>query len=40
MRRWLDLAERLDALNKAFAVIARWSVLMMLGLGLWNVVGR
>jgi len=40
MRRWLDLAERLDALNKAFAVIARWSVLIMLGLGLWNVVGR
>ncbi len=40
MSRWLFLADRLDAVNRAFAVLARWSVLLMLGLGLWNVVGR
>ena len=36
----LALARKLDKLNQAIAIIARWSVLMMLGLGLWNVVGR
>ena len=36
----LGFANRLDSLIKAFAVVARWSVLIMLGLGLWNVVGR
>ncbi|HJN35482.1 MAG: TRAP transporter small permease subunit [Prochlorococcus sp.] len=40
MTRWLGLAHRIDALNRAAAVVARWSVLLMLGLGLWNVVGR
>ena len=40
MKHWLSLAKRLDAVNKAVAVVARWSVLLMLGLGLWNVVGR
>ena len=40
MRRWLTLADRIDGLNRSAAVVARWSVLLMLGLGLWNVVGR
>ncbi|HGY5536879.1 MAG: TRAP transporter small permease subunit [Prochlorococcus sp.] len=40
MSRWLFLADRLDAVNRAVAIVARWAVLLMLGLGLWNVVGR
>ncbi len=40
MNQWLRLANRLDGLNKAMATIARWSILLMLGLGLWNVIGR
>lgn len=40
MKGWLRLAERIDALNKLMALVARWSVMLMLALGLWNVVGR
>ena len=40
MKKWLTIANRLDRLNKIAAIIARWSVLLMLGAGLWNVVGR
>ena len=37
---WLVIADRLDSVSRVVAVVARWSVLMMLGLGLWNVIGR
>ena len=37
---WLVIADRLDGVSRLVAVVARWSVLMMLGLGLWNVTGR
>ncbi len=40
MRHLLVLANRLEAFVRFTAVIARWSVLVMLGLGLWNVLGR
>ncbi len=36
----LNIAQYLNNLNRAIAYIARWSVLLMLGLGFWNVVGR
>ena len=29
-----------DRLNAAAAWLARWSVLLMLAIGIWNVVGR
>lgn len=40
MNRWLTFADRIDALNRAMAHLARWVLLLMLALGLWNVVGR
>ncbi len=40
MNKWLALANSIDKVNKAFAIIARWAILLMLGTGLWNVVGR
>ncbi|MFI0401952.1 MAG: TRAP transporter small permease subunit [Cyanobium sp.] len=40
MSRWLALADRFDALNRAAAALGRWALLLMLGLGTWNVVGR
>ncbi len=39
-RSLLGIAECLDDIVQAFAHIARWSVFVMLILGLWNVVGR
>ncbi len=40
MQTWLTIANRLDKLNQIVAVAARWAVLLMLGLGFWNVIGR
>lgn len=40
MSRWRSLADRIDALNRAMAWIARGALLLMLALGSWNVVGR
>ena len=40
MKKWLAISNQLDNLNKAIAIVARWAVLLMLGLGLWNVIGR
>jgi TRAP-type mannitol/chloroaromatic compound transport system permease small subunit len=40
MSRWLALADRIDALNRAAAALGRWALLLMLALGTWNVVGR
>lgn len=40
MSRRLALADRIDALNRALARLARWALLLMLALGGWNVVGR
>ena len=40
MKQWKDLAHRIDKLNRAAGIIAQWSILLMLGLGLWNVIGR
>ncbi len=40
MKNLLSIAKQIDNINKAIAVIARWSILLMLGLGLWNVIGR
>jgi TRAP-type mannitol/chloroaromatic compound transport system permease small subunit len=39
-RRWLALADRIDALNRLAARLGRWALLLMLALGTWNVVGR
>ena len=39
-RQLLALVDCLDTLNRAVALLARWSVLLMLGLGLWNILGR
>jgi len=40
MKKWVNLSQRIDKLNQVVGVIARWSILLMLGLGLWNVIGR
>ncbi len=40
MKQWLTFANYLDNLNRLVAIIARWALLLMLGLGLWNVIGR
>ncbi len=40
MKRSIKLIKQIEALNKAFAMIGRLSVLLMLALGLWNVLGR
>ena len=40
MNKWHTIANQLNTLNKTIAILARWSVLLMLGLGLWNVIGR
>ena len=40
MKKLLTLANQIDNFNASIAVIARWSILLMLGLGLWNVIGR
>ena len=40
MKKWLALAKQLDNLNKYFAKLAGYAVLLMLGLGFWNVIGR
>ncbi len=40
MKQWLTISNRIDKLNRAFGAIARWAILLMLGLGLWNVIGR
>ena len=34
------LATHFDKLNRNVAVLARWAILLMLGLGLWNIIGR
>ena len=40
MNRWLAFADRVDGLSRSMAHLARWALLLMLALGLWNVVGR
>ncbi len=40
MRHWLSIANRIERITQSFAFFGRWAVLLMLGLGLWNVVGR
>ncbi|MFN7677316.1 MAG: TRAP transporter small permease subunit [Cyanobacteriota bacterium] len=40
MTPWLHWANRIDALNRGAARLARWALLLMLVLGTWNVVGR
>ncbi len=40
MSKWLAIANALNNLNQTIAIIARWSVVLMLGLGVWNVIGR
>ena len=40
MKKWVNLSQRIDKLNQVVGVIARWSILLLLGLGLWNVIGR
>ena len=40
MKHLLVLAKRLDHINMIMASIAHWAILLMLGLGLWNVIGR
>ena len=38
--RFAGLVRLLDGINTAAAWLARWSVLLMLAIGFWNVVGR
>ena len=38
--RLLGVARLFDRLNAAAAWLARWSVLLMLAIGIWNVIGR
>ncbi len=38
--RFVGLVHAIDRINAAAAWLARWSVLLMLAIGFWNVVGR
>ena len=40
MNRSLTIINRFNTVNRIIAIPARWSVLAMLGLGFWNVIGR
>ncbi len=40
MKKFLAIASKLDKVNKIAGIIGKWSILLMLGLGLWNVIGR
>ncbi len=40
MQKLLSISHHIDNLNKKTSLLARWSVVLMLGLGLWNVIGR
>ena len=40
MQKLLSIAHKIDRINQTFSKIARISVLLMLGLGVWNVIGR
>ncbi len=40
MKQLLILANKLENINRVIAIITRWSVLLMLSLGFWNVLGR
>ena len=40
MKKWNSLANKLDNFNKAISTIARWAVMFMLSIGIWNVIGR
>ena len=40
MNYWLTIAAKFDNFNKLAAILARWSVILMLGIGFWNVIGR
>ena len=40
MNPWLRFVSVVDRLNRGVARLCRWLVLVMLGLGVWNVVGR
>ena len=40
MKRWIAIANQLDRLNQSVAIVARWAVLLMIGFGFWNVIGR
>ena len=40
MNKILSISYFIDNLIKVISILARWSVLIMLGLGFWNVVGR
>ncbi len=40
MKQWKNLVHRIDKVNRVGGIIAQWSILLMLGLGLWNVIGR
>ena len=40
MKRWILLSNRLDRFNQSIAIVLRWSIIFMLGIGAWNVIGR
>ncbi len=40
IQRLTLIANYIDNLNRIIAIIIRWSVLLMIGIGAWNVIGR
>ena len=40
MKKYLLIANLLDKINQYIAIASRWSVLLMIGIGVWNVIGR
>ncbi len=40
MQKLLALAKRIDKFNTFLGKLSCWSIILMLGLGLWNVIGR
>ena len=40
MKKWISLSNHIDRFNQATAILTRWSIIFMLGIGAWNVIGR
>ncbi len=40
MQKWLSISNQIDKANQNFGAIAKWAVLLMIGIGFWNVIGR
>ncbi len=40
MNKWISLSSLIDRFNQSMAILTRWAIIFMLGIGAWNVIGR